>query len=283
LISDQLRYYCSRVKAKWFWKTRRKKLLQPEKQQLWLTADLSIVSIHYKPYDGTNHTGTIVLRRILRSLKRNGPKVTLLKFYVAWVDYWFDIRYGTDTCGWMLLQDLNIRSENKERGVRYEPARIVLLRKMFAQIRSLISRGGVVVDLGAGKGRVLLIASEFGFTGARGVEFAPELCSTAQRNCEKYQRSTGTPTEFKIIEADVVDYPVAPDENVFVMFNPFDDVVLNKVLDNIARSIKTHPRTVVIGYYSPEHNEAITRHSEFLRTIDMSTWGYHFTLYSNIR
>jgi SAM-dependent methyltransferase len=223
-----------------------------------------------------------VLRRILKSLKRHGLKATLLKFYVAWVDYWFDVRYGTDTCRWMLLHDLNIRSENKERGVRYEPARIVLLRKMFVQIRSLILRGGVVVDLGAGKGRVLLIASEFGFTGARGVEFAPELCTVARHNCEKYRQSKGTTTEFRIVEADVVDYPVGPDENVFVMFNPFDDVVLDKVLDNLVRSLAAHPRRIVIGYYNPEHNDVITRHPGFVRTVEMSTWGYHFTLYSNI-
>jgi SAM-dependent methyltransferase len=224
-----------------------------------------------------------VIQRILRSLKRNGPKATLLKVYIALVDHWFDLRHGTDTCRWMLLGDLNIRSENKDRGVRYEPARIVLLRKMFAQIRELIPSGGAVVDLGAGKGRVLLIASEFGFRRARGVEFAPELCEIARKNCDLYRRSSGTTTELQILESDVVDYPISPDDNVFVMFNPFDDFVLNKVLDNMARSLAAHPRRIVIGYYSPEHSEAINRHPAFVREVDMSYWSYHFTLYSSVR
>jgi hypothetical protein len=200
-----------------------------------------------------------VIQRILRSLKRNGPKATLLKVYIALVDHWFDLRHGTDTCRWMLLGDLNIRSENKDRGVRYEPARIVLLRKMFAQIRELIPSGGAVVDL------------------------APELCEIARKNCDLYRRSSGTTTELQILESDVVDYPISPDDNVFVMFNPFDDFVLNKVLDNMARSLAAHPRRIVIGYYSPEHSEAINRHPAFVREVDMSYWSYHFTLYSSVR
>ncbi len=230
----------------------------------------------------TRGPGNSVLQRILRTLKRHGLKITLLKVYVALVDHWFDIRHGTDTCRWMLLKDLSIRSENKVRGVRYEPARIVLLRRMFKQIRRLIPHGGVTVDLGSGKGRVLLIASEFGFTEARGVEFAPELCKIARLNCDKYSRSVRTETQFRVVESDVVDYPIRPDETVYVMFNPFDDVVLNRVLDNISRSIQSSPRKVIIGYYSPEHNEVIARHPGFVRVVDMSTWGYHFTLYSNV-
>jgi len=222
-----------------------------------------------------------LLRRISNSFKRHGLKVSLLKLYIALVDHWFDFRHGTDTCRWMLLQNLNISSRNKERGVRYEPARIVLLRKMFECMTPMLPTGGVMVDLGSGKGRVLLIASEFGFREARGVEFAPELCAIARNNFARYKESTNTKTVFRIIESDVVDYAIRNDDNVFVMFNPFDDVVLSKVLENIASSLLEYPRRILIGYYSPQHNETIARHGGFAPVEDVNFWGYHFTIYSN--
>jgi SAM-dependent methyltransferase len=222
-----------------------------------------------------------ILRRASNSFKRHGLRVSLIKLYVAFVDHWFDFRHGTDTCGWLLLQNLHISSNNKVRGVRYEPARIVLLRKMFECMKPLLSTDGVMVDLGSGKGRVLLIASEFGFRETRGVEFAPELCAIARDNCARYKKSMNTKSDFKIIESDVVDYAISADENVFVMFNPFDDVVLGKVLENIASSLRKHPRKILIGYYSPEHNKTIARHGGFAPVEDINFWGYHFTIYSN--
>jgi len=42
------------------------------------------------------------------------------------------------------------------------------------------------VDLGCGKGRVLLMASDYPFQGIIGVEFMPELVSAAQKNIASY-------------------------------------------------------------------------------------------------
>ena len=78
-----------------------------------------------------------LLGRALNSIRRKGLRISLLKSYVALIDHWFDIRYGTDTCRWIGLEDLKISSLNKERGVRYEPARVVLLRKMFEYMQPI--------------------------------------------------------------------------------------------------------------------------------------------------
>jgi SAM-dependent methyltransferase len=222
-----------------------------------------------------------MFRRMMNSLRRHGIGVTLFKLHIVLVDHWFDIRYRTDTCSWALLEDLDIKSDNRNRGVRYEPARVVLLRRMFTAMRPMIAPDSVVVDLGAGKGRVLLVASQFGYKAARGVEFAPELCQIARDNCARYVRATGTSTEFQIVESDVVDYAINADENVFVMFNPFDDVVLNRVLDNIDASLERNPRRIFIGYYSPAFSETIARHSNLVSVMDVHYRGYRFAVYSN--
>lgn len=222
-----------------------------------------------------------MLRRIWKILRR-GPITAIAKLYIVAADHWFDSRYGTDTCGQVPLKDLSITSENVERGVRYEPARVVLLRKLFRMIRPLASPDSACVDLGAGKGRVLLVASEFGFTVATGVEFAHELCEIAERNCEAYRRATDTRAEFRIVESDVVEYPIGANDNVFLMFNPFDDVIMEKVLRNISDSLKAHPRKVLVCLYNSPFVGLFERLPEYTKIIDRRYWGYHLVVYSNV-
>lgn len=220
------------------------------------------------------------LRRIRKVLSQ-GPITAIAKLYIVLADHWFDFRYGTDTCGQVPLKDLSIRSENVERGVRYEPARVVLLRKLFRMIRPLASPDSACVDLGSGKGRVLLIASEFGFTAATGVEFAHELCEIAERNCQAYRRATGTQAEFRIIESDVVEYSIGANDNVFLMFNPFDDVITARVLQNLSASLKTHPRKILVCLYNSPFVDLFERLPEYAKVIDRRYWGYHLVVYSN--
>src|ERR1700730_657562 len=64
------------------------------------------------------------------------------------------------------------------------------------------------VDMGAGKGRVVLAASTFPFINVIGVEFTPSLCRIAERNLRRcrYLRRRAQKTE--IIECDAAKFAV---------------------------------------------------------------------------
>lgn len=219
--------------------------------------------------------------RLRRALTRNGCRGTCFKLYVEFIDRWFDFRYGLDTCGSERLEDLTVDSANQSRGTQYEPARSLLLRRFFGEVRRLVPSESVLVDLGCGKGRVLLIAAQSGFVEVKGVEFAHELCEIARRNCSTFKQTTGIPADFKIIESDVLDYRIEARDNVFFMFNPFDDLVLAKVLANIESSIKEFPRSVYLCYYNPAFPGSAEDHTAFSKIIDVTHWGYRFKVYSN--
>jgi len=224
------------------------------------------------------------LRRTYTSLKLRGVKATICLIFSQLVDYFFDIRYGTDTISWWAHpEDLTIASNNKKRGkmYSYQATRSLSLAKLFRRIA--IPNGSVLVDLGCGKGRVLLIASRFGFKEVRGVEYAHELCETARKNCSIYKAKTGVGTEFQIIESDVIDYTINSDENIFFMFNPFDAEVLSKVLDNIIRSLSMHTRSIWIIYRNPVFAKVIETHGSFTNLREFWVWGDYFKVYSNIR
>lgn len=67
----------------------------------------------------------------------------------------------------------------------YMATKTVHLRMALKALK--IPKGKVLVDIGSGKGRVLLVASEFGFREARGIEFSPKLCAIAKENLEIFK------------------------------------------------------------------------------------------------
>ena len=110
----------------------------------------------------------------LASLRRRGLMGTLNRVISVAAGIGFDLRYGIDTMGCVSMDALKIESEHKERGVRYEPSELGAVRRLLQM--PALPRNGLFVDLGSGKGRVLLIAAQCGFRRIVGVEFSPELC-----------------------------------------------------------------------------------------------------------
>ena len=104
---------------------------------------------------------------------QKGLRWTIHRICNRLIGYAFDIKYRTNTTSHVRLKDLEIQSNHKERGEQYEPTNIIPLKKLFNNLKFPIH--SVFVDLGCGKGRVLLIASEFGFKEVRGIEFSYEL------------------------------------------------------------------------------------------------------------
>lgn len=220
-------------------------------------------------------------RRLKESIADQGLLATGSKFLNLLADPLFDIRYGTDTGGWARPEGLTIASPNRDRATTSMPTRVRPLRLLFNTLAPMVQTKGAFVDFGCGKGRALLVAAESGFREVRGVEFAHELCEIAKRNCEIYNRRTGKWTSFQVIESDAVDYAIRDDEDVFFMFNPFDEVVMNEILNNLAASILKQPRKLLIIYNNPRFGELIERHDRFLKTKDLVLSGNRFTLYSN--
>jgi predicted RNA methylase len=108
-----------------------------------------------------------------------------------------------------------------------------------------IPHDSVFVDLGAGKGRLLLLAAQSGrFRKVVGVEFSAELCRTAEQNIRSFQRHYAGNVTFEVVHTDAADYEVQPDQNVFFMFNPFGPVVMQQVIQRVEQSLEEAPRRI---------------------------------------
>jgi SAM-dependent methyltransferase len=174
-----------------------------------------------------------------------------LGFFMLYHDIRGAFKYGSrKTFTPVQLKHLTI-SDDISKSSPYEAVSFFMLEKLLTAFRRL-SPDTSIIDLGCGKGRVMVVAAYFGFTKITGIDFAKELCVEATRNLIKTQVAIPG-IQWKVIHANVLDYPIAKEDSVFFMFNPFVEETLSLFLNNLEKSCDLFPRKTYFIYASPVH------------------------------
>lgn len=98
------------------------------------------------------------------------------------------------------------------------------------------------VDYGAGRGRVLLMASHYPFEKIVGAEIAEELHRDCLLNIAQYPRSLMKCRDVDCEHLSALRLDVPDQETVFFLNNPFDRSMLERVVTQIVRAYKQEPR-----------------------------------------
>ena len=197
------------------------------------------------------------LEKLVASLASEGLSGTVslvrknaLFQYRLWLDRRFDRRFGTDTSGRIELNSLTVLGENRERGVYFESTPTALFRFFLSNI-AVDHKKFTFVDLGSGKGRTLLMASDYPFQRIVGVEFSRELHDQAISNIAIYRASSQRCFNIQSVNADATSYDFPSTPLFIYAYNPFDEEVMTAVLRNLLRSLALMPRDAVLMYYNP--------------------------------
>jgi len=205
----------------------------------------------YVKQNNKNHQ--FLFMKFFDYLFKNGPLKTIecVSGYMQrhfYLDSNFDKRYGTDTSGVISIKDLTIVSKNTELANWYAPAPEKIFHQIMKDIP--ISFGEFVfIDFGSGKGRVLLMASEYGFKKIIGVEFAKELHNIATTNVGIYKSSTKKSTDIETICQDATIFPIPNEKLVIFFYSPFKGKVLEQVLTNISLSFAMNHKKIILVFY----------------------------------
>ena len=193
------------------------------------------------------------LRRLQHSIQSTGLVRALCDAamnvigYDAAKDGAFDSRFGTDTTGRLEPDELGIAdSEAREQAVLYLPSPPSITRWMLQSI-GVKHQDFAFVDLGCGKGRVVLVASEYPFRRVVGVEIADVLVRVARSNVAKYA-SASRCTAVEIVCQDATTFAWPADPLVVHLYHPFGSAVTRRVLQQLDASLQQNPRPVVIAY-----------------------------------
>jgi SAM-dependent methyltransferase len=229
---------------------------------------------------GYMHARKNPLTLTLISLRKRGLIRTLNRVITIATDIGFDLRHGTDTlrCNFN-MNALIFDSDHKERTPGYQATEATTLRKLMRILN--LPKNGVFVDLGSGKGRVLLVAAQCEFKRTVGVEFSPQLCEVARENVKIFKRKTRTDAEIEVVEADVTRYAIEPEADVFYMYNPFDEVVMTQFLAALHRSLTQFPRKIWLIYNLPRQADTVGKSGLFCSCQEYKINENTFWVYAN--
>jgi hypothetical protein len=136
----------------------------------------------------------------------------------------------------------------------YQPTEPVLFHEMMEALsgqRGFSFSDFTFVDLGSGKGRTLLMASDYPFRRIVGVEILPALNAVAQENLDTYQSESQKCFSMESICGDATEFVLAPELTVLFLFNPFPEAGLRRVVSNLERSLGESPRQIFVLYHNP--------------------------------
>ncbi len=195
--------------------------------------------IRYFFYLGINWNIRIALR-ILRSEIRGEKK------------------YGINTTGADELKDLYEKGIDTSHATIYMPVSYELLEEIFAQLTNKpIDQLTHFLDIGCGKGRAMCVAAHKGYKKITGIDFSKKLCEEANQNCIITQQKVPG-AEFNVINNDAFYFDIPADVDCIFMFNPFDEIIMSGVVNNIVESLQQNPRKMAIAYVNPLHKSLFT-------------------------
>jgi SAM-dependent methyltransferase len=112
----------------------------------------------------------------------------------------------------------------------------------------------VFLDLGSGKGRIVLQATQYRFARVIGVEISEDLTLIARRNVASCRLSTRCGA-VELVHSDALDYTIPDDVSVVYLFNPFRGATFAGVLRRLEESVDRHPRTLRVIYRNAHHHD----------------------------
>ena len=167
----------------------------------------------------------------------------------------FDFDHNVDTT-WATIS-LRTRLREWLSGGQYQPTEPDFFHQMLASIPVPLD-SFTFIDLGSGKGRTLLMASDYPFRHILGIELLDELNAIALQNLARYRSDQQKCFVIESHTGDARNFEFPAEPTVLYLFNPFPRHVWREVLANLHRSLIAAPRGVYVIYHNPVHDDILT-------------------------
>ncbi len=166
----------------------------------------------------------------------------------------FDKLHGTDTGSLIPGDELATGHRHDRHITAYHGVAPSLFRKLMVHWQVAAQHPlerTAFVDVGAGKGRAMLLATEYPFRRIVGVELHPALAAAARSNIElctaNYSR-----TRIRVEEGDAMQLRMPAGPCVLFLFNPFDIVLLDRFLTRLTHQFRERPGELDLLYVNDE-------------------------------
>ena len=171
-----------------------------------------------------------------------------------------DDKWTVDTSGaWDYEEgELEVAFEEAE---GYEGARVDVVRHAFGLL-PIKPEETEFWDLGSGKGRVVILAAESGFTRTVGVELDERLHTVASTNTASVRKRLPD-ADIQLIRASATDIELPDVPLVVFMFNPFRGSLFQEVFELIEKRAVRSQCPLWIVYINPQERELLDHSPHF--------------------
>jgi predicted RNA methylase len=179
----------------------------------------------------------------------------------------FDAEHGTETGGLTPGPELKTGHAHDRHNTAYYGIAPSLFRRLIAQWKQTkpphALRQYSFIDFGAGKGRAMLLASEFNFKEVVGVELHPELAKKCRRNMRIWHEQHKKTAPLRLLEADATEFVFPAGPCVAYLFNPFGAPVLRRVLKQMEKQFADRKGELDILYVNHEREAVLKQQKNF--------------------
>lgn len=189
----------------------------------------------------------------------------------------FDLEFGVRTSGLVAGRHLNAGHRNDPHVTAYYAVAPSVFQGILVRWRRCRPVAPIdaytFVDLGAGMGRAMLLASGYPFRTVLGVELHPTLARIARRNLAMWRAAGRERAPMRMYCRDVAEFPLPTGPCVAFLFNPFGAPVLRRLLRawnrtltrTLTRSVAGRSGLLDILYVNNEQERVLAREPGFTR------------------
>jgi len=188
--------------------------------------------------------------------RKKGRRLPGLSVKDGYTQHPFDAEFGVRTSGLVAGRHLKSGHRHDRHATAYYGVAPSVLHALVKRWQTRTPGVGIAettfVDLGAGMGRAVLLASALGFKAAVGVELHPVLARIARKNAAVWRgagRELGT---MRIVESDATEFALPAGPLLEFLFNPFGAPVMRRLLRNLSAQLNERPAAVSLLYVNNE-------------------------------
>jgi len=181
----------------------------------------------------------------------------------------FDTAFGVRTSG--LVAGRHLKSGHRHD--RHNTAYFGVAPSVFQGLMRRWRKSGLkwamedftFVDVGAGMGRAVLLASELPFKAVAGVELHPGLARIARKNVVAWRGAGRERTPATVVCGDAVEFEWPAGPCMAFLFNPFGAVVMRRLLKALAKTFRDRAGELDILYVNNEQESVLMEQKGFVR------------------
>jgi SAM-dependent methyltransferase len=184
----------------------------------------------------------------------------VLRLILRTAEVVFDKRRGIHTRGSSHNEAVHAPMSVGKDGMHYEGANFLLWWQLRWHLPADRHRA-TFVDVGAGLGRMMILAAELGYRRVIGVELDPDLVRGAEENIARWRARRGAARwpgqEVVVVHGDAATYPLPEGPLVICMYNAFGPTSLRRLVRQVCEVPRTAGDEVFLVYMNSVHASVV--------------------------